>query len=83
MFDIGDLVVCVDDSPGRGTGIPSYLKNGMLYIVEKAKFFDKEGEWGVRVNNHDPHPGHYLMADRFRKVPKVKDKVRELEAQHG
>lgn len=64
-YDVGDVVVCVDDAPVEGDCRPTGLREGFLYRV--LAFHD---EWpSVIVSARHDGGGHWLW--RFKKLPKA------------
>lgn len=72
-FRIGDVVVCVDDSPCRAPhllGLPFAFKRG---TVKKISYVCLDGRGKVAIRFTDgPEPiGPGFVAERFRKIQKA------------
>ncbi len=83
-FKPGDEVVCVDDSPGRTSGLAFPCARGAVYIVRKVWFPGDVLPTGPRTTttavalvgmpDWNPNPHVFGIApSRFRKVQKRKD----------
>ncbi len=80
-FGPGDLVVCVDDGPGRAgpaLGVPSFLRKGLIYRVSKmnAPGVPLDGmrpaSWHVvLLDTASAFPNLGYRAERFRKIDKA------------
>lgn len=73
MFEVGDKVVCVDDSPSRNTGHPSPLNKGSLYVVERLFIGREDGVVGLFLVSitsglHDALGEVAFASMRFRKL---------------
>lgn len=69
-YDVGDLVVCVDDQP-NGRGDPNPLRFGTCYIVTAMWPPEQNwpAVWGVSVSNATMPPGlKGFIAAFFRKI---------------
>jgi hypothetical protein len=82
MFEIGDKVVCVDDSPHKALRIQR-LKAGTLYVIREVHLPTHQepdtsvGLVGVRMPPH-PHRGEYTwLTHRFRKLSDMQAEARE------
>ena len=72
MFNVGDLVVCVDDQMSGGVREathPDFIRAGRHYRISRVG--KRKGEWGVQLLG-DPNmiawPNCGWKADRFRKI---------------
>jgi hypothetical protein len=72
MFEIGDKVVCVDDSPGRSNGLKLLVRD-RLYVIERVNDLggDDVGFWIVGIPEC---PWRYT---RFRKLSDMQAEARE------
>jgi hypothetical protein len=63
-FDVGDVVVCVDDRPGKHGIAPARIRKGATYRVEDISPLGR----GVTLRGVDASPAWWFRADRFRKI---------------
>ena len=74
MFEVSDKVVCVDDSPGRATGLKELTK-GVVYVVcgvqECPHGYSFSSGAGLRLTGV-PDFGLYWDSRRFRKLSEIK-----------
>lgn len=80
-YDVGDIVVCVDDSPSPEWG-PTRIKIGRFYRVRRIgpnapnSLVNKVGP-SVWVEEVEPHSPAGFGWFRFRKLPKADDEFTE------
>jgi hypothetical protein len=88
MIGIGDVVVCVDDSPCKCCGAPTQVVRGRTYQVtdirvgiNPARSLPIVSLYLVGVRARGKHAGWGINSERFRKVQKADDKfTRQIRA---
>ena len=83
-FDVGDLVVCVDDGPDKKGKRPKWSYRGQ--VVRVVELTPPKGEdwsgWGFLADG-DPDPAlskSWRACYRFRKIDKADDSFMEMLA---
>jgi hypothetical protein len=73
MFQVGQMVVCVDDSPGKIGHGPCHLIKNNVYTI--AGFYDTvQGPLGIAIEEVDP-TGEKCLYDRRRFRPARKTDI--------
>lgn len=72
MFHVGQLVVCVDDSPGRLSG-ERHFTRGNIYTISATAPATRRHPAGVRVEESpSPSVTSWVDAARFRPVDEAR-----------
>jgi hypothetical protein len=77
MFEIGEKVVCVDDSPSAIDGI-KYLQRGDIYVILVCEWVSNSGYTGYAVVVTGQTMTHLgWRAYRFRKLTDMQEEARQ------
>lgn len=77
MFDVGDLVVCVDARSRSGAAPLFELTEGRHYRVASS-YLDSAGEPGVTLEGIQAQGAYGFFANRFRKIDAPDTEVSRL-----